>query len=62
MDTNLTTAYETGFANGYGTEPIADTEYATLGETQSWEDGYGAGRQARQDDDAHRAQLDAQGF
>lgn len=62
MDAKLTTAYETGFANGYGTEPIAEDGFDTLAETQSWEDGYGAGRQARQDDDAHRARLDAQGF
>lgn len=61
MTTNLTTAYETGFANGYGTEPT-EAEFATLAETQSWEDGYGDGQKARQADDAHRARLDAQGF
>ena len=53
MDT--TAAYEVGFANGYGTEAISDTEFATLAETQSWETGYDAGRVARADDDRHRA-------
>lgn len=58
----ISTAYETGFANGYGTEPVDETaEYATLAETQSWEDGYSAGKQGREADDAHRVWLDAQG-
>lgn len=59
MNFDTEDAYEIGFAHGYGTEPVGETEFSTLTETQAWETGYDAGKQARTNDDAHRARRNA---